>query len=126
VADALKEAMHGRKLRVPSGGGVAVTLEVTSRWQLPSGYDLDVDVSVAGITLKKASPEAKRPRRVEVLKPELKVVEAPASPETTPVSKLPPAQIQIVKVLGIDFDATDLVPRPLRVVHARVVKEKLL
>ena len=40
--------------------------------------------------------------------------------------KLPQYEVQVVKLLGLDIDPTDLTPRPLRVVHARVVREKLL
>jgi hypothetical protein len=98
---------------------------VASRWQLPSGHDPDTEVSVLGIPVKKAAPENKRPMKMEILKPELKVVEAPAQPEGQP-TKLPQYQLQLGKLLGLDIDETDLAPRPLRVVHARVVREKLL
>jgi hypothetical protein len=128
VASRVREALRGRRLRVPPGsGGVVVTLDVTSRWQLASGHDPDVEVSVAGQPVKPARPESKDPVRVEVLKPEVKVEETSPPPDLSPPVKVPPAHAQAgVKILGIDFDVTDLAPRPSRVVHARVVREKLL
>jgi hypothetical protein len=127
VATSLRDALRSRKLHVPGGtGGVAITLEVASRWQLPSGHDPDTEVSVLGIPVKRAAPENKHAKKVEVLKPELKIVEAPAQPEAQTGVKLPRYQLQVVKILGLDIDETDLTPRPLRVVHARVVREKIL
>jgi hypothetical protein len=128
VASRVRNALRGRRLRVPAGsGGVAVTLDVTSRWQLASGHDPDVEVSVAGQPVKPARPEAKDPVRVEVLKPEVKVEETAPPPDLNPPVKVPPAHAQVgVKLLGVDFDVTDLAPRPSRVVHARVLREKLL
>jgi len=127
VATSLRDALRTRRLHVPGGtGGVAITLEVASRWQLPSGHDPDTEVSVLGIPVKKAQPESRHAKKVEILKPELKIVEAPAQPEVTTGVKLPQYQVQVVKLLGLDIDETDLTPRPLRVVHARVVREKIL
>jgi hypothetical protein len=128
VASRVREALRGRKLRVPSGsGGVVVMLDVTSRWQLASGHDPDVEVAVAGQPVKPARPESKNPVRVDVLKPELKVEETEPPPDLNPPVKLPPQHVKAeVKILGVDFDVTDLAPRPSRVVHARIVREKLL
>jgi hypothetical protein len=125
VATSLRQALRTRQLHVPAGtGGVAITLEVASRWQLPSGHDPDTEVSILGIPVKKASRESKQPKKVEILKPELKVVATP--PPEGQTSVLPQYQIQVVKLLNLDIDPTDLTPRPLRVVHARVVHEKVL
>jgi hypothetical protein len=128
AASRVRAALRGRRLRVPPGsGGVVVTLDVTSRWQLASGHDPDVEVSVAGQPVKPARPESKDPVRVEVLKPEVKIEEPSPPPDLSPPVKLPTAHAQAgVKILGIDFDVTDLAPRPSRVVHARVIREKLL
>jgi hypothetical protein len=125
VATSLREALRTRKLHVPDGtGGVAITLEVASRWQLPSGHDPDTEVSILGIPVKKASPASKQPKKVEILKPELKIVQTP--PPEGQTSVLPQYRIEVVKLIGLDIDPTDLTPRPLRVVHARVVREKVL
>jgi hypothetical protein len=128
VASRVRGALRGRKLRVPpGGGGVVVTVDVTSRWQLASGHDPDVEVSVGGLPVKPARPESKDPVRVEVLKPEVKVEEPSPPPDLNPPVKLPTAHAQVgVKLLGSDFDVTDLAPRPSRVVHARILREKLL
>jgi hypothetical protein len=124
VATALRDAMRGKKLRVPAGtGGVDMTLEVTSRWQLPSGYDPDTEVSVLGVPVKKASPESKKPKRVEIIKPELKVVDAPPPPDANAPMKTPPQQVTMLTILNLAFDPTDLTPRPIRVVHAHVTRE---
>jgi hypothetical protein len=128
VARRVREALRSRKLRVPSGsGGVVVTLDVTSRWQLASGHDPDVEVAVAGQPVKPAAPESKNPVHVDVLKPEVKVEEVEPPPDLSPPVKLPPQHAEArIKILGVDFDVTDLTPRPSRVVHARIVREKLL
>jgi hypothetical protein len=123
VATAMREALRGRTLHVPSGaGGVSITLEVTSRWQLPSGHDPDTEVSVLGVPVRKARPESKQPIHVEILKPTLKVVEAPPPPDTNAPVKLPTQRLEMT-LFGTDVDPTDLVPRPLRVVHAHVMRE---
>lgn len=125
VATSLRGSLRARKLHVPAGtGGVAITLEVASRWQLPSGHDPDTEVSILGIPVKKAPRESKQPMKVEILKPELKITQTP--PPEGQTSVLPQYTVQVVKLLGLDIDPTDLTPRPLRVVHARVVREKIL
>jgi len=127
VAASLREALRSRTLRVPDGsGGVVVTLEVTSRWQLPSGHDPDTEVTLLGIPLKKARKQSRRPDKVEILEPDVKIVEAPPQPGTQASLRLPQYQLRLIDLLDLDVDPTDLTPRPLRVVHARVVKEKVL
>jgi hypothetical protein len=39
---------------------------------------------------------------------------------------LPTQNAQVVTLIRVEFDPVDFAPRPLRVVHARVVREKLL
>jgi hypothetical protein len=127
IAASLGQALRTRKLHVPAGtGGVTMTLEVASRWQLPSGHDPETEVSVLGIPVKKAPRESKQPKKVEILKPELKIVEAPPQPETPTGVKLPQYQLHVVDLFSLDIDPTDLTPRPLRVVHARIVRERVL
>jgi hypothetical protein len=124
---ALARALQARPLRVPAGArGLALTLEVTSRVQLPSGLDPGVDVSILNIPLKKAPPDQKRPRRVEVLNIAPKIEEVPPDPSRTSPVKLPQYRVQLVKILGLAFDPVDIGAPAQRVVHARVVKESTL
>jgi hypothetical protein len=128
VAGKIHDRLRGRRLRVPPGSaGVLMTLEVASRWQLPSGHDPDTAVSVLGVPFKKASPTSKQPVRVDVLKPTFRVTEAPVDPGTSaPAHPMLPYRLELFDFFNSNFDPTDLVPRPLRVVHARVVREKVL
>jgi hypothetical protein len=128
VAADLRGALRRLVLRVPAGAaGVEAMLEVTSRFQLPSGHDPMTEVSVLGVPLKKAPPTAKRPMHVDILKPQISVVDVAPSPDLSAPIKLPEKQLVIgVTILGLAVDPTDLTPRPLRVVHARVTREHLL
>jgi hypothetical protein len=128
VASDLREALRRLALRVPKGAsGLEATIEVTSRFQLPSGHDPVTEVSVFGVPVKKAPPTAKRPMRVDLLKPQLAIVDVAPSPDLSAPIKLPEKQLVIgIGVLGLAVDPTDLTPRPLRVVHARVTREHSL
>jgi hypothetical protein len=127
LVSALADALRTRALRVPAGTrGVAVTVEVTSREQLPSGFEPGIDVTVLNIPLKKAPPDQKRPRRVEVLKIEPKVEEVPPDPSLTSPAKLPQYRVQLLKIFGFAFDPVDIGAPAQRVVHARVVAERTL
>jgi hypothetical protein len=126
VAQDLNAALRGRTLRVPAGSsGLAVTLDVVSRLQLPSGHDPDIAVSVLGLPVKKAAATSKQPQRVDILKPEVAVRDVEPRPDSSPPVKLPLKQLVVgLQLLVLGIDPTDLTPRPLRVVHARVVRER--
>jgi len=126
VAQDLNAALRGRTLRVPAGSsGLAVTLDVVSRLQLPSGHDPDMAVSVLGLPVKKAPATSKQPQRVDVLKPEVAVRDVEPRPDLGPPLKLPPKHLVVgLQLLVLGIDPTDLTPRPLRVVHARIVRER--
>ncbi len=125
VAKDLHAALRGRTLHVPEGStGLAVTLDVVSRLQLPSGHDPDMAVSVLGLPVKKAPSASRNPQRVDILKPELTVRDVDPPPDLGPPVKLPPKHVAIgLQLLVLGIDPTDLTPRPLRVVHARIVRE---
>jgi hypothetical protein len=90
VASDLREALRRLTLRVPKGAsGVEATIEVTSRFQLPSGYDPVTEVSVLGVPLKRAPPTAKQPMRVELLKPQLSIADVAPPPDSNAPIKLP-------------------------------------
>jgi hypothetical protein len=127
VAEALAAALRGRPLRVPSSArGVVMRLEVTSDVQLPSGFDPGVEVSVLNIPFKKAPPDQKRPRRVEILKIEPKIEEVPADPSLSGSAKLPRYRLSLGKIFGIAFDPVDIGAPAQRVVHAHIVTERTL
>ncbi len=127
VAD-LRDALRRVVLRVPAGAaGVQATLEVMSRFQLPSGHDPVTEVNILGVPVKKAPPTAKQPMHVDILKPQISMVDVARSPDLNAPIKLPEKQLVIgVTILGLAVDPTDLTPRPLRVVHARVTREHVL
>jgi hypothetical protein len=127
LASSFEGALRDRALRVPSGTrGMAVTIEVTSRVQLPSGFDPGVDVSILNIPLKKAPADQKRPRRVEIFTIKPKIEEVPKDPSLSSPFKLPQYRIELVKIFGLAFDPVDIGVPAGRVVHARVVKERSL
>jgi hypothetical protein len=125
VAKDLHAALQRRTLHVPAGSaGLAVTLDVVSRLQLPSGHDPDMAVSVLGLPVKKAPSTSKNPQRVDILKPELTVRDVDPPPDLGPPVKLPLKHLVVgVQFFVLGIDPTDLTPRPLRVVHARIVRE---
>jgi hypothetical protein len=125
VAKDLHAALRGRTLHVPAGStGLAVTLDVVSRLQLPSGHDPDMAVSVLGLPVKKAPATSKKPQRVEILKPEVTIRDVDPQPDLSPPVKLPLKHVVIgLQLLVLGIDPTDLTPRPLRVVHSRIVRE---
>lgn len=127
IASALAGALRSRPLRVPPGAaGLVFSLEITSHWQLPSGHDPSTEVSVMNAPVKKAPPGQKRPVKVEVLSLAPQVAEAPTYPGVSAPMKMPSQVLQLGSIFRSDFDVTDLAPRPSRVVHARVVKERTL
>ncbi len=127
IASSLAGALKSHPLRVPPGAaGLAFSLEITSRWQLPSGHDPSTEVSVMNVPTKKARPGQKRPVKIDLLNIDPKVVEAPTYPGVSAPMEMPSQVLQLGSIFRSDFDVTDLVPRPSRVVHARVVRERTL
>jgi hypothetical protein len=127
VAAALAGALRTRPLHVPSATrGVAMTLEVTSDVLLPSGFDPGVDVSLLNIPLRKAPPDQKRPRRIEILKIDPKIEQVPADPSLNAPAKIPQYRISFGSILGLAFDPADIGAPPQRVVHAHVVREQTM
>jgi hypothetical protein len=113
------------RLRIAAGAkGVSMSIEVVSRWQLPSGNDPEVAVSVAGIPVKKT--DAKHPVHVDILKPVLKMGACPTLGPSTGEGSAPSALPCVsfgINIFSTNVDPTDLAPRPLQVVHARVLRE---
>ncbi len=101
VARQTAQALAGRKLQVPRGKSVKLTVEVTSHLELPSGADPGVDVHVFGIPVKKG--DGPRSTRIDILDP------------------LHPGTI-----LSLAGDPVDIGARARRMVHAHVVSEELL
>ncbi len=101
VARQAAKALAGRKLQVPQGKSVQLTVEVTSHLELPSGADPGVDLHVLGIPLKKG--DGPRSTRVDILDP------------------LHPGTI-----LSLAGDPVDIGAHARRMVHAHVVSEELL
>jgi hypothetical protein len=74
IADELKRALAGKKLRVPPGtGGVSMILRVASRVQLPSGADPGLAVELFGQTLK--AGEGDKSSKISILTPKVVIQE---------------------------------------------------
>jgi hypothetical protein len=101
VAHQAARSLDGRKLTVPRGKSVRLTVAVSSRLELPSGADPGVEVDVLGIPVKKGA--GKRSTRVDIL---------------NPLNPLAP-----LTLLG---DPADIGSRARRMVNAHVISEELL
>lgn len=101
VARQTVQALAQRKLPVPKGRSVRLTVAVTSRLELPSGADPGLEVRALGIPLKKG--EGPRSTRIDILNPL-----NPAAP------------------LSLMGDPADLGAKARRMVRSHVVSEELL
>jgi hypothetical protein len=101
VARETAHALAGRKLVVPKGRSVRVTVAVTSHLELPSGADPGLEVDAFGIPLKKGG--GPRSTKLDILNPK------------HPLS-----------TIGLDGDPADIGAVARRMVHAQVVSEELL
>jgi hypothetical protein len=146
---AVRAALAAKRVHVPRGArGVAMTIEVESRNQLPSGNAPAHDVSILGLPVKKSG--VKNAIKTDILKPVITVVDARPNLEplrragvtvpegigqmrentepgdTNNFVKLP-GRIEIgFTILGSSADPTDATSRALRVVRARVLREREL
>jgi hypothetical protein len=114
AAQALR-ALEGKVLRNAGPRGVAMTIAVESRWQLPSGSDPGVEVEIVGTTAK--AGEGKRSPKVSILKPRINLV--PVDPDGG--LKVPEVSITVLELAG---DPTDIGAKPLRTVRAHLVEQK--
>lgn len=101
VARQTAQALAQKKLSVPKGKSVRLTVAVSSHLELPSGADPGVAVSALGIPLKKGG--GPRSTKVDLL---------------NPLNPLAP-----LSLLG---DPADIGAKARRMVHAHVVSEELL
>jgi hypothetical protein len=101
VARQAAQALAQRKLPVPKGRSVKLTVAVTSHLELPSGADPGLEIKALGIPLKKG--EGDRSTSISILNP------------------LNPAEI-----LSIMGDPADLSGKARRMVRSHVVSEELL
>ncbi len=101
VARQAARALAARKLRVPKGKSVRLTVAVTSHLELPSGADPGVAVDVLGIPLSKGG--GPRSTKVDLL---------------NPLNPLAP--------LSLAGDPADIGQKARRMVRAHVVSEELL
>lgn len=101
VAREAAQTLAARKLVVPKGKSVRLTVAVTSHLELPSGADPGVAVDVLGLPVKRGGGE--RSTKVDILNP--------LNP-TAPLS-----------LMG---DPADIGATARRMVHAHVVSEELL
>lgn len=101
VARQAAQALSQRKLMVPKGKSVRLTVAVSSHLELPSGADPGVAVDVLGLPVKKGG--GPRAAKVDLLNPK-----SPLAP---------------LSLLG---DPADIAQNARRMVHAHVVSEELL
>jgi hypothetical protein len=101
VARQAAQALAQRKLVVPKGRSVKLTVAVSSHLELPSGADPGLEVRALGIPLKKGG--GPRSTRIDLLNP------------LTPMAPL-----------SLAGDPADIGAKPRRMVHSHVVSEELL
>jgi hypothetical protein len=99
VARQTARAFAARKLTVPKGKGIKLTIAVTSHLELPSGADPGLEVSAQGVPIKKGGG----PRSTRL---DLSIFPFPAA--------------------TLAGDPADIGSRPRRMVHAHVVSEEVL
>jgi hypothetical protein len=118
IAAGLQKALHGKKLRVPSGsGGVTMQLRVESREQLPSGADPGLAIDLLGQEVKSGAGD--RSTRLQLLTPKI-VLEQYQVSSTDPHAKIPVVGFQFT-ILGVMGDPVDIAAVARRVVHAHLV-----
>jgi hypothetical protein len=101
VARQTAQSLAQRKLSVPKGKSVRLTVAVSSHLELPSGADPGVAVDVLGLPLKRGG--GPRSTKVDLLNPR-----SPLAP------------------LSLMGDPSDIGQNARRMVHAHVVSEELL
>jgi hypothetical protein len=114
VAERLRKALAGQKLRVPRGRGVTMDLRVTSHVELPSGADPGLGVDILGVPLKKRGGEKSPrisilridPKGYKVRLPNGKVLELPYLP--------------LQSMLELAGDPVDLTGKAQRMVRAHL------
>jgi hypothetical protein len=118
IAQSLLRALHGKKLRVPSGsGGVTMQLRVSSRVQLPSGADPGLAIDLFGKEIQAGAGE--RSTRLQILTPKI-VVEQYQISSTDPHLTIPVIGLGI-NLLALQGDPVDIAAVARRVVHAHLV-----
>jgi len=118
VARSLLQALHGKKLRVPSGsGGVTMQLRVVSREQLPSGRDPGLAVDLFGQEVKAGAGD--KSTRLQILTPKI-VLEQYHVSSTDPHVTIPVVGFSFT-ILALQGDLADIAAVARRVVHAHLV-----
>jgi len=101
AAELAREALKGKKLRLPSAATQAeMRIEIVSEMKMPSGHDPGVDVSVLGLPITKGD-----------------------GPQSTQVRILDPLSLSF---LAGTADPSDIGAKPRRVVHTRILDSKVL
>jgi hypothetical protein len=101
AAELAREALKGKKLRLPSTATSAVMrIEIVSEMKMPSGHDPGVDVSVLGVPLTKG-----------------------AGKQATQVKMLDPLSLNAFALAG---DPVDIGAKARRVVRTRLVDSEVL
>ena len=117
-------ARLGKKpLRTPKGYGVALTLDIVSKVQLPSGREPGPGVSVFGIPLN--GRKNGQPAQVELLKPKVSLKTVEVSDGSGQSLKLPVPSVEVV-LLGVNLDLSDIGAQARQVIHVEVVNQELL
>ncbi len=101
AAELAREALKGKKLRMPSTATRAtMRIEVVSELKMPSGHDPGVDVSILGVPITKG--EGAQSTQVRILDP------------------------FTLSALAGDADPVDIGAKPRRVVHSRLLDSEVL
>lgn len=115
-------SLVNERLRLPAGAkGAEMELAVTSAWKLPSGNDPGVAIDLGGIPLKKG--EGPQSPKVSFLNPLPRIVDVPLTPDGKNKVPMPVLQLRVFETTA---DPSDVGARPRRVVHARLVRTRVL
>jgi hypothetical protein len=122
IAEALVQALHGRKLRIPRGAnGMSFDLKVTSREQLPSGASPGLEISVLGQTLKHGRGD--RPTQLTLLQPDIRVVSTPL--DNDPLGPSVGSLVVQLTIISFNGDPVDIGAPARRLVQARLTDLKV-
>jgi hypothetical protein len=122
IAEALVQALHGRKLRIPHGAnGMSFDLKVTSREQLPSGASPGLEINVLGQTLKHGRGD--RPTKLSFLQPDIRIVSTPLDDD--PAGRTVDSLVVQFTIVAFSGDPTDIGAPARRVVQARLTDLKV-
>jgi hypothetical protein len=126
LGERVKAMLANAPVRVPNGRAVEFTYELTSEILLPSGRAPGLGVTVLGIPLK--SGHSEKSSRISILEPKLSVesTSLPDPDRNGQVTQTPPQIAVGITLIGINADPVDLGAKARQVIHARLIRQRVL